>query len=87
MYTLRLLPPAIEALAQLDKPIAQRLVNRLRWLSGNLDNINPEALSGELAGFFKLRSGDYRIIYEILRHDRVIIVHRIGHRREIYRQR
>jgi mRNA interferase RelE/StbE len=60
-------------------------VRRLRWLTENLDNINPEPLKGRLRGLYKLREGDYRIAYEILRSERLIIVHLIGHRREIYK--
>jgi len=50
----------------------------------------PEALSGDLKGlkgFYKLRVGDYRVIYEILYEERTIVVHAIGHRRDIYRKR
>jgi mRNA interferase RelE/StbE len=45
---------------------------------------NPLA-RGSLSGLYKLRAGDWRIIYEAEHADKVIFVHRIGHRREIYR--
>ena len=32
-----------------------------------LDTLRPEALTGDLAGFYKLRVGDYRVMYEILK--------------------
>ncbi|MBI4463268.1 MAG: type II toxin-antitoxin system RelE/ParE family toxin [Acidobacteria bacterium] len=35
---------------------------------------------------FKCREGDYRILYEPLRKERLIVVHAIGHRREIYKK-
>jgi mRNA interferase RelE/StbE len=85
MYTIRLLKQASGVLERLDKAVATRLVRRLRWLTENLDNINPEPLKGRLRGLYKLREGDYRIAYEILRSERLIIVHLIGHRREIYK--
>lgn len=50
-------------LARLDAPEAQRVLNRLRWLAENFDAIRPEALTGHLQGLFKLRAGDYRVIY------------------------
>ena len=34
---------------------------------------------------WRIRIGDYRIIYEIHTHDRTIVVLTIGHRRELYR--
>ena len=53
-------------LARLDKSIGRRIVARIAWLATNLDAIKPEALTGDLAGFYKLRMGDYRVIDEIL---------------------
>ena len=44
-----------------------------------------EALSGAFAGLFKLRVGDYRIIYA--RTDNGYLILRIAHRREAYRER
>jgi mRNA interferase RelE/StbE len=44
-------------------------------------------LSGGLAGFYRLRVGDLRVIYEILDREQTLIVHAIGHRRDIYRKR
>lgn len=70
---------------RLDKAIATRVVRRMRWLAENLDSIKPEPLKGRLRGLYKVREGDYRIAYEILQGERVIIVHLIGHRRDIYK--
>jgi hypothetical protein len=42
---------------------------------------------GDLAGLYKLRVGDYRIIYEVLWDEETIVIHAVGHRREIYRRR
>jgi mRNA interferase RelE/StbE len=85
MYTVRLLKPASRGLERLDKAIATRVVRRMRWLAENLDSIKPEPLKGRLRGLYKVREGDYRIAYEILQGERVIIVHLIGHRRDIYK--
>lgn len=87
MYSVRLLEPAAEQLSRLNKPIARRIVRRLRWLAENLDRIKPEPLTGEFSGLYKLRSGDYRVIYEPIRDEEAVVVHRVGHRRDIYRRR
>ena len=87
MYTVRLLKAASRELARLDKPIATRIVERIRWLAENLDSAKPIALKGELAGLYKLREGDYRIICEMIRKEKVIVIHSIGHRREIYQKK
>ena len=78
---------AVDRLRHLDKAVAQRILRRLRWLSDNLDTVTPEVLTAELKGLFKLRVGSYRVIYEINRRERLIIVHLVGHRRDIYKKK
>lgn len=87
MYHINILDAATDELAGLDKPIRQRIVERIRWLAINLDRIKPESLQANLIGLFKLRAGNYRIIYEIIHNEQIILIHAIGHRREIYRDR
>jgi len=87
VYRIRILQAATHELERLDKPIARRIAERINWLAANLDNIRPEPLIGELSGFYKFRVGDYRIIYEILQSEQIVVIHEIGHRREIYRKR
>ncbi len=87
MYRIRILKRAADELAQLDKPVSRRIIERINWLAANLDTIRQEALTGDLAGLYKLRVGDYRVVYQILHDEQAIVVHVIGHRREIYRKR
>ncbi len=87
MFRVQILDPAARELAHLDQAVSRRIVSRIRWLAANLEEIQPEALTGDLAGFYKLRVGDYRVVYEILHADETIVIHLIGHRREIYRKR
>jgi len=44
-------------------------------------------LVGELAGLYVARRGDYRVIYEIDDQRRRVVVHRVQHRRDVYRPR
>jgi mRNA interferase RelE/StbE len=83
MYQIRILDAAARDLARLDPAVARRIVNRIRWFAENLGDIKPESLTGDLAGLYKLRIGDYRVVYEILHSEQVIVMHLIGHRREI----
>lgn len=87
MYQIRILEAATRDLAKLDKPVARRISERILWLGVNLDNIHPDALTGDLAGLYKFRVGDYRVIYEILHVEKTIVIHQIDHRREIYKKR
>jgi len=86
-YRLQLLPKALDDLSRLDKAVAQRVLRRLKWLSENIDTVGVETLSGELEGMFKLKVGSYRVLYTVTRSQRVITVHEMGHRKDIYRGR
>lgn len=87
MYRLRISDTATHELSRMETRDGRRVVARINWLAANLDAIKLEALTGELAGLYKLRVGDYRVIYEILHKELTIMIHAIGHRREIYRKR
>ena len=73
---------ALDDLEELDKQIAKRILKKVSWFSRHFDNIVPETLSGALSGTYKLRVGDWRVIYTI-EADRVVI-EGIGHRKEVY---
>ncbi len=87
MYRIRIIQAATRDLERLDKPFARRITQRINWLAANLDDIRPESLTGDLAGFYKFRVGDYRIVYEIFYDENIIVIHQVGHRKEIYRKR
>jgi mRNA interferase RelE/StbE len=87
MYSVRLLKNASKEFEKLDRTVAIHIVERLEWLSSNLDSTKLFPLKGELSGLYKLREGSHRIIFEILKSEKIIIVHAIGHRREIYKRR
>lgn len=86
MYQIQILEAAKQDLAKLPKSVAQRVISRIRWLGKNIDNINLEPLKGDLSRFYKLRMGDYRILYEILHKEQMIVIHIIGHRKDIYQR-
>jgi len=85
VYSLYLMPEARDDLGSLDKPIAQRVLNKLRWLAENFEAITPEPLTGEWKGLFKLRIGSYRALYTVNWTERRLVVHLIKHRREVYK--
>lgn len=87
MYRLQILDSAARDLANLDKQVARHIVFRLNWMAENFDSVQHISLSGELSGFYKFRVGDYRVLYQILDEENIILIHAIGHRREIYRGR
>ena len=84
-YRVEFLPQASDELAALDKAVAQRVLKKLKWLAENFADLTPESLGGQLKGLFKLRIGSYRVFYSFDREKRIITVHLIGHRKEIYK--
>ena len=86
MYSVRILKPSIRELEKLDHSTSERIVDRIQWLSEHLDSTKLFPLKGELKGLYKIREGSYRIIFEILKNEQTIVIHAIGHRREIYKR-
>jgi mRNA interferase RelE/StbE len=82
-----MLDAATEELSRLDKKVARRIAGRIEWLAENWENAKSEALKGDLAGLLKLRVGDYRVIYELIVKEELLVVHFVGHRREVYKRR
>ena len=75
---------AEKQLRKLDKPIQKRLLD---WFEDRLEGCkNPrhfgEPLRGEMAGLWRYRIGDYRVICEIQDQQLVVLALAVGHRRE-----
>ncbi|MEI7666469.1 MAG: type II toxin-antitoxin system RelE/ParE family toxin [Synechococcaceae cyanobacterium ELA263] len=83
-YEVRLARRAVRSLANLQRRDQQRIRAAIDLLAENPRPPSCVALQGE-AGVYRVRVGDYRIVYEVF--DRVLVVQvvRIGHRREVYR--
>lgn len=62
----------------------QRIVTRIRQLAHDPRPAGCEKLSGE--DKYRLRQGDYRILYEIIDENLIVTVVRIGNRKDVYRR-
>lgn len=84
IYEVKLSRRALRSLISLERSQQQRIRAALDLLSENPRPPNCVALRGEDA-VYRVRIGDYRIVYEV--RDLMLLVHvvRIGHRREVYR--
>ena len=72
---------------KLDAAIARRVVRKLDHLAAHPELIaqplrNPPR---DLAGIHKYRVGDYRVLLWVDHKNRVITLHTVGHRSEVYR--
>ena len=83
-YSIEFLPTALKELSKLPLEVQQRIADRIDELKTNPYPPGIKALkSGD--GRLRLRVGDYRVIYRIEADNLVIIVIKVGHRRNIYK--
>lgn len=80
-----LLPTARRTLTELRDPIREQIFSALRELSEDPVPAESIAMRGKGLGLRRLRVGQYRVIYRIQAAQLIVLVIRIGHRRDIYR--
>ena len=72
-------------LGKLDKKFILRIIEKVASLA---DNPLPPA-SKKLRGsksIYRLRVGDYRVVYQVIKPDRQVIVYYVRHRKEVYKK-
>ncbi|TQF69057.1 type II toxin-antitoxin system RelE/ParE family toxin [Rhodococcus spelaei] len=85
-YSIALAPAAARQLRKFDPQVRRRIQAALELLAVEPRPPAATQLAGG-AGEWRVRTGDYRIVYEIHDDRLLVLVVRIGHRREIYRPR
>lgn len=70
---------------KLPRPARQRLGEAIAELASDPRRAGVVKLSGE-DGLYRVRGGDYRAIYQIQDERLLILVVKVGHRREVYRE-
>jgi len=84
-YIIELRPAARRDLNDLPRDILPRISRKIDSLAGNPRPPGVEKLSGS-EDSYRVRVGDYRILYEIRDKALLVVVVRIRHRREAYRK-
>ena len=67
----------------LDRALQTRIIKKLKVLESDPRGADAIKMSGNDS--WRVRVGDYRIIYDILDSQLIVMVIKIGHRREVYR--
>jgi mRNA interferase RelE/StbE len=78
-------PAARRQLKKLDSPIQKRIFHRIERLEKQPRPKSAKKLLGPKKPLYRVREGDYRIVYTIEEDRLVVLVIRIGHRSEVYR--
>jgi mRNA interferase RelE/StbE len=84
-YEVRLKPSAQRALQKLPAQIRSRIGNRLDGLGSNPRPPGCEKLGG-VDDLYRIRAGDYRVVYQVLDAVLVVLVITIGQRGDVYRR-
>jgi mRNA interferase RelE/StbE len=82
-YRILIKPSAIKELKKIPKRELNKITDRIQALSKDPRPPGCEKLAAQNA--FRIRHGSYRIIYTIEDDKLIIIVIKVGHRRDIYR--
>ena len=82
-YRLLIKPSAARELENLPLKDRKRVAARIQRLGSNPRPDGAEKLSGQ--DKYRLRQGDYRVLYSIDDTQAQVVVVKIGHRREVYR--
>ena len=84
-YGVEFLDDSGDELAALTSEITKRILKKIRWLANNGDSLSHEPLRANIAGLFKRRVGDYRVIYSLDLEEKTITIRKVGHRSNIYK--
>jgi mRNA interferase RelE/StbE len=83
-YRNEIKPSAAKALAALTPTIRRRIDQAILALAHDPRPRGAEPVRG-IPGVLRIREGDYRILYTVHDDHLIVLVIRIGHRREVYR--
>lgn len=86
-YKIEFAPRTEKQLKIIPKEARRLILERIEKLEKNPRPENIEPLQGADAGLFRIRQGDYRIVYSIQDQKLLILVVRIVHRKEVYKKK
>jgi mRNA interferase RelE/StbE len=85
-YEVRLAPAAVRQLRKLDPPGRRRVQAAIDLLDEDPRPPGARQLVGG-AGEWRVRTGDFRIICDIRDRELLVLVIKVGHRRDVYERR
>jgi len=82
-YTIEFKPKAIKQLRKLPKPIISKISTQIDQLTNNPYPNGCKKLVGSDTSY-RIRIGDYRVVYTVFGNALIIQIIKIGHRKDIY---
>jgi mRNA interferase RelE/StbE len=83
-YEIKFKSSAWKSFDKLPKDINRRINEAIRELSDNPRSLKAKKLMG-YRDFYRIRVGDYRVVYEIQEQVLVVLIIKVDHRRDVYR--
>jgi mRNA interferase RelE/StbE len=83
-YVIQFVPSADKALRRLPTKAQRRIVTAVDSLAENPRPAGCTKLAGE-ENLWRIRVGDYRVVYSISDKDLIVLVLRVAHRKDVYR--
>ncbi len=83
-YNIQIRKKAQKSLSKIPDPFQSNIIENIRKLAQNPYPHQSIKLTGREA--WRIRIGNYRVIYEIFENELVILVLNIGHRKNIYKK-
>ena len=81
-YNISLKESAKKEIGSLEKKEIKRILDRIKDLATNPRPVNSKKLAEDQ---YRVRQGDYRIIYEVFDDIKKIAIVKVRHRKEVYR--
>ena len=76
---------ALKSFESVPSFLQDRMVDAIKSLAANPRPSDTKKLAGKLQGTWRIRVGDYRILYDVDDKAKKVVILYIGHRRQIYR--
>ena len=83
-YKIQIQKTAEKELKSVPSAFLKQMVHKIYSLTSNPRPHGVQLLKGE-ERYFRIRQGDYRIVYEVNDAEHLITIIKIGHRREVYK--
>lgn len=83
-YRITIDPAALREMKKIPPKIRQQIVHAIDALSGDPRPDGARKLTGSRSSY-RIRVGEYRVLYRITDRELLVLVVKVGHRRDVYR--
>jgi mRNA interferase RelE/StbE len=87
VYEVEMTPEGVRHLDRLPEKVRSAAIEFMLGALADAPGRVGKPLVGELSGLWSARRGDYRVVYEFDDATHIVLVHRVQHRRDVYRRR